>query len=89
MKDELRFNLSLIEAQQSQLRALHYKVRIDSGVYKSREVYRGGLPEHGGVLYTETELLHDEIGTMNRHIQLAQDHIEYAKTILSDINNEE
>jgi hypothetical protein len=85
MKDVLRFNLSLVEAAQSQLRALHYKVRIDSGIYKTRQVYHGGLPEHGGVLYTETELLHDEIGTMNRHIQLAQDHIEYAKTILREL----
>lgn len=85
MTKVLQFQLALTQAAQSQLRAEHYAVRIQTGVFKSRQVYRGGLPEHGGVPYTQDELQADEVATMQRHIHLAEAHIEHAQEILSSM----
>jgi hypothetical protein len=82
MTAELKFQLALTEAKQSQLRAEHYNVRIETGAYKDRLVHKGSVD---GPYYTEKELLLDEVATMNRHIQLAQEHIEYAKSILHEM----
>lgn len=79
----LQFQLALTQAAQSQLRAEHYALRIKTGVFKNRQVYHGGLPEQGGVLFTEEELMKDELATMKRHIHLAETHIDYAQQILS------
>lgn len=80
-------NLVLAEAAQSQLRATHYKQRIDTGVYKDRlgHVWQGGLPEHGGTMISTEDLLRDELATMQRHIHLAQEHIDYAQTLLTQM----
>ncbi len=76
-----RFQLAVLEAQQSQLRATYYAQRIQTGAWRDRigKVFHGALPEHGGTPYSEDELLKDELATMHRHIQLAQEHIENAK----------
>lgn len=82
-----RFNLSMLEAQQSQLRAQYYAQRIAAGAFAQRlgKTFHGGLPENGGVPYTLSELLDDELKTMHRHVALAQEHIEYAKEILAEL----
>lgn len=81
---ELRAQVALLDVKQCQLRAAYFAKRIETGVYKSRvgHVYRGGLPEHGGVPYTEQEILEDEVRTMNTHIANAEDRLEYAKTLI-------
>lgn len=81
---ELRFQLAMAEARQSQLRAEHFKVRIDAGAYKNRIVHMGG---HDGPLLSEDKLRLDEVATMNRHIQRAEEHIEYAKGILGKMQD--
>lgn len=88
---ELRMRLSLAESAQSQLRAKYQAVRIETGAWKNRigQVFKGGLPEHGGVAMTEQEVLNSEVVTMNTHISLAQDHLEYAKGILSELKEAE
>ena len=40
-----------------------------------------------GAPLTLSEILDSELATMNRHIALAQEHIEYAKGYLSDMSN--
>lgn len=76
-----QFQLAILEAQQSQLRATYYAQRIQSGAWRDRigHVFHGSLPEHGGVPYTEDEVLKSELATMHQHIQLAQEYIEHAK----------
>ena len=80
---EQQIAISLADAQQSNVRALYYKARVDNGVYKLRvgHAFHGGLPENGGVAFTEQELLADELATMHRHIQLAEGHLDFAKSI--------
>lgn len=84
-----KFNLAIMEAQQSQLRASYYKQRIAAGAFADKlgKVFHGSLPEHGGTPYTLSEILDSELATMNRHIALAQEHIECAKGYLSDMSN--
>lgn len=81
MSVEHQFQLALLEAQQSQLRARYYEQRIATGTWRERigKVFRGGLPEHGGVPFTEIEILRDEVNTMYRHIDWAEQHLEAAK----------
>lgn len=79
--NDQRFQLALAEARQSQLRAEHFKVRIETGQFLKRVVRHGG-PE--GPLLTPDELVADEVRTMHRHIQLAEDHLEFAKGFLSE-----
>ena len=78
----LHFQLALVEARQSQLRAEHFAVRINTGAYKSR---LGRVTNGARVPYTEQQILDDEVATMHRHIQLAEEHLEFAKTHLSVI----
>lgn len=74
-----QIEIALANVRQSQLRAEHYNTRIQTGVYKDRIVRHGSMD---GPLYSEAELLKDEVATMNRHIQLAEERLEYAKMLL-------
>lgn len=74
-----KIQVSLMDAKQSQLRADYFKLRVESGSYKTRVVHKGG---HDGPLMNEEELKQNEIGTMHRHIQLAEEHLEFAKSML-------
>lgn len=76
---ETSIQIALLSVRQSQLRAEMYAARINSGVYKDRIVRHGSTD---GPLYSETELLKDEISTMNRHIQIAEDKIEFVQQLL-------
>lgn len=80
--------LALAEAAQSQLRAQYYQKRIETGAWRERigKVHVGGLPEHGGVPMTEDAILRDEVATMHRHIDWAEQHIDHAKGILAELN---
>ena len=82
----MRFEVAMAEVAQSQLRARYYEQRITTGAWRERigKVYLGGLPEHGGVPMAEDEILHDEVQTMNRHIQIAEDRLGTAKSLLLD-----
>jgi hypothetical protein len=51
----------------------YFQTRIQTGVYKTRKRYHGGFD---GPLFTEEELLADEIQVMHRHIQLMQECID-------------
>ncbi len=78
---EASIQIALLSVKQSQLRAEHYKVRIETGVYKNRIVHHGSFD---GPLFSEEELLQDEIATMNRHIQMAEDKIEFVQQLLNE-----
>lgn len=86
-KNYARFQLALVEAQQSQLRAQYYQKRIDTGTWRERigKVHVGGLPEHGGTPMPEAAILQDEVQTMYRHIDWAEKHLDYAKGILAEL----
>lgn len=77
---EAQIAVSLAKVKQWQLRAEMYRVRIENGAYKSRIVHHGGI---NGPLFTEEELLQDEIATMNRHIHLAEDQIGYTLDLIN------
>lgn len=83
-KKILQFNLALAQVAQSQLRATHYKQRIDTGVYKDRlgHVWQGGHPDSGGTPVSEEALLREELAIMLRHIKLAQEHLDHATELL-------
>jgi hypothetical protein len=81
----LQFQLALAEAQQSQTRAHGYATRIQSGIYKTRVVHHGGA---NGPLFTEEELLANEHATLQRHLHLAEDHLEHAKSIIFTLKGE-
>ena len=59
-----------LQMQMSLARAAHFNTRVLSGVYKTRKVHQGG---HDGPLLTEAQLLEDEVGTADSHMQTAQD----------------
>lgn len=80
----LAYQLSLIEAQQSQLRARYFEQRIAGQDYIGRNVTHG----FQGVQLTEAELRADELATMDRHIALAEEHLDYAKGLLAQIREE-
>lgn len=44
---------------------VYFNARIQSGAYKTRQVFKGG---HNGPQLTEQELLEDELKTMLTHI---------------------
>lgn len=71
--------VALLSVKQSQLRADYYKVRIESGVYKDRVVHHGSS---NGPLFSEEELLKDEVATMQRHIQIAEEKMEHVQHLL-------
>jgi hypothetical protein len=81
MINQNQINISLASVKQWQLRAEMYRVRIETGVYKTRIVHKGGLD---GPLMTEEELLKDEIATMNQHIRLAQNQLEYTMNLVGE-----
>jgi hypothetical protein len=64
-------------------RAAHFKMRIETGVYKNRvgKVRQGGLD---GPFLTEEQILQDELSTHNSHIQLAQETLENFKRTLTE-----
>ena len=82
----MRFEVAMAEVAQSQLRARYYEQRISTGAWRERigKVHVGGLPEHGGVPMAEDAILRDEVATMYRHIQIAEDCLESAKGLLPD-----
>ncbi len=80
MSLDQQYSLALLEAQQSQLRARYYETRIATGAYKTRIAAWGT-----GVALTEIELQQDEVATMDRHIDRAQEYIELAKELLGKI----
>jgi hypothetical protein len=77
-----KFQLALVEAAQSQMRAQHYQTRINAETYKARvgHVFHGGF---NGTPLSEAEVLQSEVATMARHITLAESHLDYAKELLS------
>jgi hypothetical protein len=68
--------LLLADVPQFQLRARLYEQRIATGLYKQ---HVGRVRDGAGRVLTEEELLADEVTTMRRHIELAQEHIDAAK----------
>lgn len=78
---ETSIQIALLSVRQSQLRAEMYAARINTGIYKNRIVHHGSID---GPLYSEQELLKEEVATMNRHIQLAEDKIEFIQQLLSE-----
>lgn len=88
IEEQMRFQLSLAEAAQSQLRAQHYAKRIETGVWKER-IGRVRIGGFNGELASEEYILKDEVATMNRHIQLAEDHLNMAKSHLHDFSEKE
>lgn len=76
---EVAIQIALLSVKQSQLRADYYKVRIESGVYKNRIVNHGSI---NGPLFSDEELLRDEIATMNRHIQNAEEKMDHVQQLL-------
>ena len=83
----LAYQLSLVEAQQSQLRARYFEQRVAGGDYRSLL----GKVSHGFdvALLTEAELRASELATMHRHINMAEDHLEHAKELLAEIRSQE
>lgn len=75
-----QFQIALADVAQSQLRARYYEQRIQTGVWKERigKVRQGS---HDGPLLPEEDLLRAEVATLNQHIQLAEDHLDHAKSI--------
>lgn len=57
------------------------------GVWRKRigKVFMRRLPEHGGIPYTEERILQDEVQTMHRHIDWAEQHLDHAKGILAEL----
>lgn len=81
---QAHFQLALMEARQAQLRAEHFKVRIDTGVWKDRvgHVRVGGST---GPFANEAICIRDEVQTMNAHIRRAEDCLDAAKGYLADL----
>jgi hypothetical protein len=79
-----KFSLALAEAAQSQLRARYFEQRIATGVYKEKvgHVFHGFYTDPNKTPYTEEELLREELQTMSRHIALAEEHLDQAKSLL-------
>ena len=79
----MRFEVAMAEVAQSQLRARYYEQRISTGAWRERigKVFRSSA--YRDIALTE-EILHDEVQTMNRHIQIAEDCLESAKGLLPD-----
>ena len=86
----LRLKLSLLEAAQSHMRVNYAKLRIETGSYKDKlgHCWKGGLPEHGGVLMTLDEIKDAELATMRAHIHWADEHLEHAKGLLDEIQQQ-
>ena len=80
----LAYQLSLIEAQQSQLRAKYFEQRVAGHDYRER-IGKVRTWSSEGRHLTEAELRADELATMHRHINLAEEHLDYAKGLLSKI----
>lgn len=72
-----QFEMHMACARQAQLRAEYYKLRVETGAYKTRNVHDGY-----GRRLTENELAIDEINTMSRHLSIAQEHLELAIAFL-------
>ena len=83
-KLQSQIQVALLEAQQSHLRARWREQRVASGAYKDRvgKVFHGVTDK---VPFTEQELAEDEIRNMSRHIQLAQEHLEFAKGLIEQL----
>ncbi len=80
----MRFEVAMAEVAQSQLRARYYEQRISTGAWRERigKVFRRSA--YRDIALTEDEIQHDEVQTMNRHIQIAEDCLESAKGLLPD-----
>lgn len=88
---KLRFELAMAETKQSQLRAAYYHHRIESKAYLTRLGKVFHLPTLGQddkTPFTEEELRQDEIATMERHLELAQNYLGEAKHHLSHIHTD-
>jgi len=81
---ERRFQLVLMQAKQSQLRAEYVNACMLSGVYKKRKVRVGT----DGPYLNEQELLEEEVGRQQRHIELAEEFINEAMGISSQIEKQ-
>lgn len=84
-KNYAKFLLALREAEQSQLRALYYKQRIETGVWKERigTVFKLTPVRGTNTPLADQEVLKSEIETMHRHINNAEKHLEHAKMLVS------
>lgn len=82
---EQRIQLALVGAQQSQLRARYYEQRIATGAWRDRigKAFHGFVTDTNKVPLSENELLQDELATMERHIKLAEDWLDSAKSLIS------
>ena len=96
MSKKEKFQVVMMQARQSQLLAEHFKVRIETGVYKERLGHRFKFVQdtHNAdgpitkdvqtVPCTEEELLRDEVKVMLQHIRNAQDCLEAAMGMYSE-----
>lgn len=70
MDDNKQITLAVLQAQviTEQSYVAYFDARIKSGAYKDRKVWHGlqRVPEN---LYSEKELLNDELNTMYTHIK--------------------
>lgn len=73
--NKLTIQLAAIQGQLAMHQAYvtYFQTRIQTGAYKNRKRYHGSFD---GPMYTEEELLADEIQTMHRHITLMQECID-------------
>ena len=78
---ELKIRRALLQVEQSQLRARYYEQRITTGVWKERV---GKVTYLGGEPLPEGEVLRGEVATMERHIQIAQELLEFAGSLIGD-----
>lgn len=78
--NEMKFNLALAEAKQSQLRAEYYSKRIETGSYKYHACK--SFDKHHNP-QTEEQIRQDEVETMYRHIDIAEKHLDMAKYYLN------
>jgi hypothetical protein len=70
--------LSCAFAHVSGLRAMYSAMSLQTGAYALRQVRKGA---HDGPFFSQEELAQDELATLRRHTQLAQEHLEHAQSM--------
>jgi hypothetical protein len=79
--NQLHIQIALARAAQSQLRAHHQEIRIQSKTYLDRlgKVTWG----YRGEPLSEAELLQSEVACMYSHIENAEGHLDYALELIN------
>jgi len=82
---EIQIQLALAEVAQSQLRARHFDLRIQTGAWRDRvgHVFIGPMSDR--VLASEEQVLASEVSTHDSHIQRAEELLGYVKQLLAKV----